>query len=138
MNALNPNATIAQLYYLFIYADGEVDEKEKQYGQYLIEIEQLNGVLFNKELERLENEVIDKNKLLEECVAVLVKLEKRVQLRYIAWMCVIANSDGFMSSEEWKLVYQFYHVKLKIPHDELLTEQTNIKREIGQKIKGVV
>jgi len=122
-NPMNANATIAQLYYLFIYADGQVDEKEVEMGKVLIKMEQLNAELFNKELTRLEAQVIDRNRLFDDCVAVLKKLEKKVQIRYIAWMCLIANSDGFMDREEWKLVHNFYHKELHLSHDLVLAEQ---------------
>jgi uncharacterized tellurite resistance protein B-like protein len=137
MNSMNPNATIAQLYYLFIYADGKVDDKEVEMGKILINMEELNPKLFNDELEKLELKVVDRERLFMDCVGVLRKLENKVQIRYIAWMCLIANSDGFMDSEEWKLVYRFYHTELSLSHSSLLAEQKNIKRQILEKNKGV-
>ena len=134
---MNPNATIAQLYYLFIYADGQVDDKEVEMGKLLIKLEQLNADLFNKELSRLELEVVDREQLFKNCAAVLKKLETKVQIRYIAWMCLIANSDGFMDKEEWKLVFKFYHTELKLSHDLLLSEQKYIKQQISEMNKGV-
>jgi uncharacterized tellurite resistance protein B-like protein len=136
-NAMTANATIAQLYYLFIHADGEVDHKEVEMGKLLIKMERLNGELFNKELTKLELEVVDKDQLFKDCVAVLKKLEVKVQIRYIAWMCLIANSDGFMDKEEWKLVYKFYHTELKLSHDLLLAEQKHIQQQITELNKGV-
>lgn len=134
---MNANATIAQLCHLFIYADGKVDEKEIEVGKRLIEIEQLNAALFNKEMTRLESEFVDKEQLLNDCVFVLKKLEKKVQIRYIAWMCVIANSDGFMDGEEWKLIYRFYHTELSLPLTLIMSEQLNIKRQTADVKKGV-
>jgi uncharacterized tellurite resistance protein B-like protein len=137
MIAMNPNATIAQLFYLFISADGKVDDREMEMGKVLINMEQLNSKLFNNELARLELEVVDREQLFKDCAAVLKRLENKVQIRYIAWMCLIANSDGFMDGEEWKLVYRFYHTELSLSHSSLMAEQKIIKQQISEKNKGV-
>lgn len=134
---MNANATIAQLYHLFIYADGHLDDKEVEMGKVLIHTEQLNAELFNRELERLDREMVDRERLFKDCVAVLKKLEEKVQIRYIAWMCLIANSDGFMDKEEWKLVYKFYHTELHLSHDLLMAEQKKIRKQILEMNKGV-
>lgn len=133
-SALNPNATIAQLYYLLIHADGRVDEQEIEMGKKLILVEELNPILFNNELKRLET--VDQKGLLDDCVPVLKKLEKKVQIRYIAWLCVIANSDGFMDKEEWKLIYRLYHKELALPLDVIMAEQKNIKQQMMRRILG--
>ncbi|MDH5474253.1 MAG: TerB family tellurite resistance protein [Cyclobacteriaceae bacterium] len=135
MNALNPNATIAQLYYLLIHADGRVDDKEIAMGKKLVEVEGLNSELFYNEIDRLEE--VDYKKLLPECSSVLRKFEKKIQIRYIAWLCVIANSDGFMDKEEWKLIYQLYHNQLKLSLDAIMIEQKEIKKQLMLKYKGV-
>lgn len=135
MNALNPNATIAQLYHLLVWADGRLDDKEVEMGKVLVDIEGLNPELFNAELERLEN--LDPKKLLPECINVLRKFERKVQIRYVAWLCVIANSDGFMDKEEWKLIYQIYHNSLKLPLDDVMNVQKEIKKQISIKFRGV-
>lgn len=133
-SALNPNATIAQLYYLLIHADGRVDDKEIEMGNKLVLVEQLNPILFHKELKRLEGQ--DQEGLLSKCIPVLKKLEKKVQIRYIAWMCVIANADGFMDKLEWKLIYQLYHKELDLPLDDIMAEQKLIKEKMMQRIQG--
>jgi len=74
--------------------------------------------------------------LLAECVAVLKKLEKKVQIRYIAWMCVIANADGFMDKEEWKLIYRIYHKEMALPLDVIMEEQKTIKQQMMSKVQG--
>ena len=138
MNAMNPNATVAQLYHLLIYADGRLDKNEIRMGKKLIEIEQLNEELFNEEVQRLEtltkSKGITQKALFSGCVQVLNKLEKKVQIRYIAWMCAIANSDGFMDKEEWKLIYRLYHNELKLPLEDIMDEH----RKINQQVKGEI
>lgn len=134
-NALNPNATIAQLYYLLIHADGRIDDKEIEMGKKLVEIEGLNSELFYNEVDRLVD--ADSKKLLNDCAIVLKKFERKFQIRYIAWMCVIANSDGFMDKEEWKLIYQLYHNDLKLPLDSVMAEQKEIKKKLMTIFRGV-
>ena len=135
MNALNPNATIAQLYHLLIHADGRVDQKEVEMGKKLVELEGLNPELFYAEIDRLGDKKA--KELLPECASVLKKFERKVQIHFIAWMCVIANSDGFMDKEEWKIIYQLYHNDLKLPLDAVMAEQKIIKSELLAKFRTV-
>lgn len=131
---MNPNATIAQLYSLLTSADGHLDEKEMQMGHNLISIERLNEKLFNQELERIRTTMPEG--LFEQCVSALKKLEQKVQVRYLAWMCVIANADGFMDKEEWSLIYRLYSKELCLPLNDIMAEQKILIELISKIARG--
>lgn len=128
---MNANATIAQLYYLIITADGKIDEREIEMGKLLVKMEGLNDELFRKEMDRLTDGNIDVIQIIDECLSVLEKLEMRLQIRYMAWVCVIANSDGFMDKKEWELVYKLYSGVLNLPMDRIMIEQKEILMELS-------
>ena len=58
----------------------------------------------------------------------LRKLSKEQQIRCIAWMCVIANADGFMDRKEWQFIYKIYHKELNISLDEIMKVQNELIR----------
>lgn len=121
---------ITNLYYLLIYADGKVNERELALGRRMIEAEGFDVVKFDEQLEVLKTKNI--NTLYQECLVGLKKLGAKQQIRCIAWLCVIANSDGFMDKEEWILIYKIYHTELKLSLDEVMKTQ----KELNQIIHG--
>jgi hypothetical protein len=61
------------------------------------------------------------------------KLEQLQQIRIIAWLCVIANADGFMDRAEWQLIYTIYHKELDLPLSEIFAVQKELNRLIWEK-----
>lgn len=121
---------ITTLYYLLIYADGKVNDRELALGRKMIEAEGFDVVKFDEQLESLKTKNI--NTLYTECLVALKKMDAKQQIRCIAWLCVIANSDGFMDKEEWILIYKIYHTELKLSLDEVMKTQ----KELNQIIHG--
>lgn len=122
---------ITSLYYLLIYADGKVNERELALGRKMIEAEGFDVVKFDEQLEALKGKNIAN--IYNECLAGLKKLESVQQIRSIAWLCVIANSDGFMDKEEWILIYKIYHTELKLSLDEIMKTQKELNKIIHGK-----
>jgi len=54
-----------------------------------------------------------------------------MQIRTIAWLCLIANSDGFMANEEWQFIYKTYFHELKLSREKILEEQKILKSKIN-------
>jgi uncharacterized tellurite resistance protein B-like protein len=127
---MNLKSIISSLYYLLIYADGNVNEREITLGKKMMKAEGLDEAAFERQLESLKAK--DSAILLKECIEALKKLDVKLQIRCIAWMCVIANSDGFMDKEEWILIYKIYHTELKLSLDEIMKTQ----KELNQIIHG--
>lgn len=123
--------TLASLYYLLIFADGNVNDRELARGKQMMEAEGVDITKFDEQLAVFKTKNI--STLYTECVAALKKLEKNLQIRSIAWLCVIANSDGFMDKEEWILIYKIYHTELKLSLDEIMKTQKELNKIIHGK-----
>ncbi len=123
-SAMNFKSIMTSLYYLLIYADGKVNDREISLGKKMMTAEGFEERGFETTLESLKAK--DKSTLLTECIIGLRKLESKAQIRCIAWLCVIANSDGFMDKEEWVLIYKIYHTELKLSLDEIMKTQKEL------------
>jgi len=123
---LDFTATITGLYYLVICADGEISEKELVLGKKMIKAEGFDDSKFQSTLESFK--IKDSTSLYNECLIGLKKLDKQKQIRCIAWMCVIANSDGFMDKEEWVLIYKIYSTELNLNLDDIMKTQRELNK----------
>ena len=119
-------SVFAKLYYLMINLDEKVNDKELSLGKQMITIEGFSESEFDKQLERIKR--LDVNAVNNEMLSDLRKLTKEQQIRCIAWMCVIANADGFMDRKEWQFIYKIYHKELNISLDEIMKVQNELIR----------
>jgi uncharacterized tellurite resistance protein B-like protein len=112
------------MYYLIAFADGKCDQKEKEIGEVMVRQESLNEREFQTQLELLQT--VQRESLLNDSIKELKKLDKKLQNRIVAWMCIVANADGFMSNSEWQLIYRIYHKELSLSMSEILTLQKEL------------
>jgi uncharacterized tellurite resistance protein B-like protein len=124
------NTTITSLFYLLIYADGSVNEKELNRGKQMMVAEGINEEKFKSRIEELST--IPTEVLYNNCLSGLRKMNKTQQIKAIAWLCVVANADGFMDKKEWMLIYKIYHTELGLQLDEVMKTQ----RELNKVIHG--
>jgi len=125
------NATITSLFFLLIYADGEANEKEISRGKQMMLAEGIDEKKFNSLIESLKTK---KNEnIYSDCINGLKKLNKEKQIRCIAWLCVVANADGFMDREEWMLIYKIYHTELNLVLDDIMKVQKHLNSLIHGK-----
>lgn len=123
--------TISSLYFLLVHADGKVSEKEILRGQQMMLAEEIDEVKFNLISERLKFR--NHNDILSECILSLKKLDLKSQIRCIAWLCVIANADGFMDKKEWMLIYRIYQSELNLSLDDIMAVQRDLNKVIHGK-----
>jgi uncharacterized tellurite resistance protein B-like protein len=124
-------STLTTLFYILIGADGHVNERELSLGKKMMQAEGLNESTFNAQMENLKGKSV--STLYSECLVGLKKLETPLQIRSIAWLCVIANSDGFMDKQEWILIYKIYHTELGLPLEEVMKTQKELNKVIHGK-----
>ena len=122
---------ITKLYFLLIYADGHVNDNEILTGKHMAKAESMAEEDFRVEMELLKSK--DSYALLSECIKDLRKLPRNQQIRIIAWLCVVANGDGFMDKAEWQLIYKIYHKELGLPLDEIFKVQKELNRLTHEK-----
>jgi uncharacterized tellurite resistance protein B-like protein len=125
---MNFKEVLTRLYFILICSDGNVNEKEVSYGRKMVEAEGIDEKYFFSQIKILE--VNNQHELLPEAIAGIKKLPRQDQIRCIAWLCVIANSDGFMDKAEWQMIYKIYHKELNLPLDEIMKVQKTLAQSI--------
>jgi uncharacterized tellurite resistance protein B-like protein len=128
---MNYNTLIARLYFLLVYADGSVNEKEIAMAKQMVKEEGLNAEEFDVQMKMLMHK--DRELVYAESVIGLKQLPVRQQVRIVAWMCVIANADGFMDRGEWQLIYKVYHKELNLPLHDIFAVQKELNRKIWER-----
>ena len=122
---------LTNLYYLVSHADTKVNEKEAAIGKQMAKLEHIDEKTFEANLTVLKDK--DQVSLLRDTVSAMRKLSIKQQIRSIAWLCVVANGDGFMDKEEWTLIYKIYHTELQLPMADIMEEQKELNKLIHGK-----
>lgn len=131
MNPMNPFTFIlSRLYFLLAYADGAVNEKESATAKHMIKNEVINEADFKTLMEALKTK--NKESLFTESMVAIKKLDQKQQIRIVAWLCVVANADGFMDRTEWQLIYRIYHKELNLPLNNIFAVQKDLNRIIWE------
>ncbi|MCK5278311.1 MAG: hypothetical protein KAQ62_18485 [Cyclobacteriaceae bacterium] len=125
-NKTNYIEGLVSLYHLLINADGYVDEKELIMGKLMKKNESIDDLEFSNHLNKISE--LDQSQVVEKCIVSLNKCEYGSKVKCIAWMTLIANSDGFMAPEEWKLIYKIYNNELKLNLTDILEMQKQLPR----------
>lgn len=123
---------IIRLYYMLIHCDGKVNEGEIALGKRMMEAEHISEAEFDRSMSSLEEK--DIAILYKECIVELKRLPKAMQIRCIAWLCVLANADGFMDRAEWQFIYKIYHKELQLPLDEVMSMQKELTKRVSTSI----
>jgi uncharacterized tellurite resistance protein B-like protein len=114
------------LYYLMIEADGIVTDKEIAMGKLMCKHEQFDELEFQLRMNKYKK--MNKQEIYKECIKNLLSCSQTSQLRCMAWMSNIANCDGFMSTEEWKLLFSIYKKELKINQQDIILLQKQLPK----------
>lgn len=125
------NTLLTRLYFLLVYADGSVNEKELSTASKMVKVEGINEEEFNVQMKLLQG--TNKDGLYAETIVALRQISSKDQVRIIAWMCVIANADGFMDRSEWQLIYKIYHKELNLPLHDIFAVQKELNKKIWEK-----
>jgi uncharacterized tellurite resistance protein B-like protein len=121
---MNFKSVITRLYFLLINSDGKVNHGEISLGLKMIQAEGIVESEFNAQMESLKG--MDSAVIYKECLRDLKGLKPEQQIRSIAWMCVLANSDGFMDRVEWQFIYKIYHKELHLALDDIMMVQKEL------------
>lgn len=121
---MNFKSVITRLYFLLINSDGKVNHGEISLGLKMIQAEGIVESEFNAQMEILKG--MDSAVIYKECLRDLKTLKPEQQIRSIAWMCVLANSDGFMDRVEWQFIYKIYHKELRLALDDIMQVQKEL------------
>lgn len=125
-NKTNYVEGLVSLYHLLINADGYIDEKEIKMGELMRKHESIDDLDFNYLLNKISE--LDKSKVIDNCIVSLRKCDYEWRVKCMAWMSLIANVDGFMAPEEWKLIYKIYSIELKLDLTDILEMHKQLPR----------
>ncbi len=116
--------TLSKLYFLLASVDGSIKPKEEAVGAAMCTVEGIS----DREFAAMLKELMTKNSahIFTESINELKNMTREDQIRSIAWMCMIANADGFMEKVEWQLIYKVYHKELNLPLEEVLGVQKKL------------
>ncbi len=117
-------ATLSKLYFLLASVDGSIKPKEEAIGTAMCKVEGIS----KEDFAAMQQDLRTKNAgvIFTESIQELKKMNREEQVRCIAWMCMIANADGFMEKVEWQLIYKVYHKELNLPLEEVLAVQKTL------------
>src|SRR5258707_2592036 len=121
---MNLKSALIKLYYLLIHADGEVNDREEALGIEMTKTEGISETECTTALESLKKRTT--SSVYAESIEELKKLNHQNQVRCIAWLCVMANADGFMDKSEWQFIYKVYHKELGLNLDEVMKVQKEL------------
>ena len=119
-----------KLYYLLTHADGELHEKEREMGEKMLWHESMGRERFQQDIDHLASQ--DSELIFKECMTELKTFHVNDQVNCVAWMCLIANADGFMDKNEWNLIYRIYQKELKLNLADITLRQKELHRFIRQ------
>ncbi len=117
---------LVNLYYLLIQADGKISDKEIKMGEIMCDYEKIDRDLFKDMVQKADS--FSKQDLYKKCVAALKECDYEHNIKCVAWMSLIANSDGFMSSEEWGLIFKLYSYELHLNLKEIMAFQKTLPK----------
>lgn len=125
------DTVITRLYYLLVAADGDINKKEIATAKKMIDLESIDEAVFRSEILHLPS--IEKKQIYEETIPVLKKFPHKKQVRIVAWLCVLANADGFMDKTEWQFIYNLYQRELHLELQEIFDVQREINFTIWER-----
>ena len=121
---MNFQAILTNLYFILIYADGKLNEKEMKLSDKMILAEKLDREAFKAQLELLKSS--DLQVVYNNTIIHLKKLKAIDQTRIVAWLCMVANIDGFMDKAEWMFIYKIYAKELNLKLDDVMKVQRDL------------
>lgn len=116
-----------RLYFLLVTSDNDINEKEIDLWKKIAALNSFNESV-DQQMEQFKT--INRTQLLNACIEDLKQTPKVQQVNMIAWMCVLANADGFMHRAEWELIYNIYHKELKLDQREILETQRELRKTV--------
>ncbi len=120
---------LSKLYHLVVQADGAISESEVEVGNKIFKAEGLEQSILTDELNR--GIIPNKKQAMLECIEVMKDFDRSIQIRCIAWMCVVADIDWEIDEEEWAMIYDLYSTKLNLPLNEIVLVQSELTKTLS-------
>lgn len=122
---------IARLFVIVAKSDNEISPKEVSIGSTMLRKSGMSEPDLTMLMHTLPTTVVTE-KFYQDTVNHLKKLERSKQIECMAWMCVIANADGWMHPNEWQLIYKLYHKELHLETGTVISRQKEISSTLHE------
>lgn len=103
---------IVSLYHLISSADGKISDFEKRICELMMKSEGIEVSEFEMIINTIDQ--LSQDEIYAKSINLLKSCTKDEQVKAMAWMRSIANSDGFMAKEEWSLIFKIYKKELNL------------------------
>ena len=103
---------IVSLYHLISSADGKISDFEKRICELMMKSEGIEVPEFEMIINTIDQ--LSQDEIYAKSIDLLKSCTKDEQIKAMAWMRGIANSDGFMAKEEWSLIFKIYKKELNL------------------------
>ncbi len=118
---------MCKIYYLTIYADCDLTDDEYETGQRILKeediiIESLNIEVLNK------FQALERHEQMADCEACLRELTREEQVKCVAWMCLLAESDWVLSHTE-RDICEYFTKALNLSLAEISLAQSDMNHK---------
>jgi hypothetical protein len=120
---------LTSMYFLMICADKVIDTQELEMGRIMRAVESIDEQKFYSRIDDYSNH--DNRVTYNKCLYVLHQCSDEEKIRCMAWMKMIAFSDGTMASREWDLYQHLCNNELGLNLNDILETQKEIKKNLG-------
>ncbi|NOS93489.1 MAG: hypothetical protein HOP30_16330 [Cyclobacteriaceae bacterium] len=128
MNEYNPyQIAMCKIYYLTIYADGDLTDDEYETGKRILKEEGI--IIDNLNIDSLVKfQALTRQEQINDCEMCLRELSRQEQVKCIAWMCLLAESDWVLSNPE-RAIYEHFTQVLNLTLAEISLAQSEMNRK---------
>jgi uncharacterized tellurite resistance protein B-like protein len=118
---------MCKIYYLTIYADGDLTEDEYETGKRILKDEGITIDSLDIDVLRQFQTLVRQDQI-KDCEHSLRELTRNEQVKCIAWMCLLAESDWVMSKPE-SAIYEYFLKALDLSLSEISLEQSEMNKK---------
>jgi uncharacterized tellurite resistance protein B-like protein len=119
------DSVICLFYYLITYSDGNATQIEILLMDKISKIENFDKSQFEHQF--LFYNQNDRTTVFNKCISDLKQLEEFEQIRILAWMFVVSDSDDDFNEKEWNVIQETLSI-LELPLSQILTEERNLNK----------
>jgi len=118
-------SVICLFYYLITYSDEKVSQIEVSLKDKIAKIEEFDASQFEHQF--LIYNQNDRTTVFNKCVADLKQLEDFEQIRILAWMFVVSDSDDDFNEKEWNVIQDALNI-LDLSLSQILVTERNLNK----------
>lgn len=125
--SLKYTEALVTLYHLISLADGKISDREERFCELMKKTENITEAEYEGITSSLSS--LSQEEIYNISVKGLKSCSHEEQIKCMAWMRLIANSDGYMAREEWALIFRIYKKELQLSLKEII--ECELPQQLG-------